>query len=414
MNRSPVKIPELLAPAGTPEKLRFAVRYGADAVYIGGPSFSLRRRAGGFTPEQMREAVVFAHGHGRKVYVALNIFPRDSDLEALRNHLPGLADTGVDAVIVADPGVFVLVRKLLPQMPIHISTQANLLNTEAICFWQSLGARRAVLARELTLDEIRTIRKSTDMELEMFVHGAMCMAYSGRCLLSTFLTGREANRGDCTQPCRWAYTLHEETRPGRFYPMAEDGSGTFILNAKDLCLIRQLPALVDAGLDSLKIEGRMKSLYYVASVTRVYRDALDTYGNNPSTYAFNETWWEELTKVSHREYTPGFALPAEQHDMQQLQRGDYIRNYQFVGIVTDRWADGTVVVEARNPISLGDEIEWIGPGLQTFVSPIKILRDVDGTPLTAVKPQHSFHTETNHPVTVDFLLRRRLPSTPSA
>ncbi len=414
MNRPPIKIPEILAPAGTPEKLRVAVRYGADAVYIGGRSFSLRRRAGGFSPVQMREGAAFAHRHGRKLYVALNIFPRDADLEAMRTHLPELADIGIDAVIVSDPGTFLLVRELLPQMAIHISTQANLLNTGTIRFWEGLGARRAVLARELTLEEIRRIRKRTAIELEMFVHGAMCMAFSGRCLLSAYLTGREANRGDCTQPCRWAYTLHEETRPGRFFPIEEDGSHTFILNAKDLCLIRHLPALVEAGLDSLKIEGRMKSLYYVASVTRIYRAALDTYRDNPSTYAFNDTWWEELSKVSHREYTTGFALPAEQHEMQRLHRGDYIRHYEFVGIVTDRTADGTVVVEARNQISLGDEIEWIGPGLQTFVSRIETLRDSDGHPLTAVKPQHSFSTETDHPVAADFLLRRRVPATPSA
>ncbi len=413
MNRSSIKIPELVAPAGTPEKLRFAVRYGADAVYIGGPAFSLRRRAGGFTLAQMQAGAAFAHRHGRKLYVALNIFPRDADLEALRTHLPHLADTGIDAVIVSDPGAFVLVRKLLPQMPIHISTQANLLNTEAIRFWEALGARRAVLARELTLAEICNIRKHTAIELEMFVHGAMCMAYSGRCLLSTFLTGREANRGDCTQPCRWAYTLHEETRPGQFFPIAEDGSETFVLNAKDLCLIRHLPALIEAGVDSLKIEGRMKSLYYVASVMRIYRHALDTYSQDPSAYAFNETWWDELTKVSHREYSTGFAFPAENHDMQRHQRGDYVRRYEFVGIVTDRPADHTVVVEARNQIFLGDEIEWIGPGLQTFVSRIETLRDADGNVLSAVKPQHTFSTETDHPVAVDFLLRRRLTTPPA-
>jgi putative protease len=413
MNTSHIKIPEILAPAGTPEKLRFAVRYGADAVYIGGPSFSLRSRAGNFTLEQMQEGASFAHRHGRKLYVALNIFPRDADLEAMRSHLPNLADIGIDAVIVSDPGTFVLIRELLPGMPIHISTQANLLNTEAIRFWEKMGAQRTVLARELALEEIRAIRKKTAIELEMFVHGAMCMAYSGRCLLSTFLTGREANRGDCKQPCRWAYTLHEERRLGQSFPIEEDGRQTFILNSRDLCLIRHLPALVEAGLDSLKIEGRMKSLYYVASVTRIYRRALDTYRRNPSTYTFDETWWEELTKVSHREYTTGFALPAEQHEMQRARRGDYIRNYEFVGIVTDRPADRTVVVEARNQVSLGDEIEWMGPGLQTFVSRIEALRDADGNALTSIKPQQSFRTETDHPVAVDFLLRRRVPSTPS-
>ncbi len=354
----------------------------------------------------MTEGTVLAHDQGKKVYLALNIFPRNEDLAAMAAYLPRLVQTGIDAVIVADPGVFQLVQRVLPGMPIHISTQANLCNQETVNFWETQGARRAVLARELTLEEIRQIRKSTKMELEVFVHGAMCMAYSGRCLLSSYLTGRDANRGDCSQPCRWEYTLCEEKRPGQAFPVIEDRGKTSLLNSRDLNLIRHLPDLIRTGVKSLKIEGRMKSLYYVAAVTRVYRKALDTYRKNPAAYRFREEWWEELQKVSHRPYTTGFLFPENDAPMQAPESADYIQPYDFVGIVLE--TDGKRArIEARNKIRLGDRIEWIGPKTASFETEIQVIRDPGGTPIPCAQPQQTFETVTDLPVAPFHLLRRK-------
>jgi len=354
----------------------------------------------------MAEGTDLAHGLGKKVYLALNVFPHHDDLEAMAVYLPGVAATGIDAVIVADPGVFRLVQRVLPGMPIHISTQANLINGDAVAFWEDQGARRAVLARELPLDEIRWIRQSTNLELEVFVHGAMCMAYSGRCLLSSFLTGRDANRGDCAQPCRWEYTLREEKRPGQSFPIIEEGEKTYLLNSKDLNLIRRLPELIAAGVNSFKIEGRMKSLYYVAAVTRVYRRALDSYRKNPAAYCFREEWEEELQKVSHRPYTTGFLLPKEETRRQFTTGADYIQPYDFVGIVTK--IDGReAMIEARNKIRPGDRIEWIGPEMKMFETEIKRMQEIDGTPLSCAQPQQTFVTTPVPPVAPFFLLRRK-------
>lgn len=408
MNRSKIKIPELLVPAGNLEKLRFAIHYGADSVYIGGRSFSLRNRADNFTLEEMHEGVSLAHQHGKKVYLALNIFPHNRDLLEMQRLLPQLPDTGMDALIVSDPGTFTLVREMLPEIPVHISTQANLLNTRTVKFWETMGARRVVLARELSLGEIKEIRTSTSLELETFVHGAMCMSYSGRCLLSSVLTGRSANLGDCAQPCRWEYTLSEEKRPGESFPIIEDLGQSFIMNSKDLNLIRYLPELIEAGVDSLKIEGRMKSIYYTASVTRIYRDALDTYRKDPEGYRFNETWWEELKTISHRDYTSGFLLGAEGFDLQHTESSNYIQDFNFVGIVVGMGSENIVMVQARNKICLGDEIEWIGPDMAFFRSMVRELRDENGHALDSVNPGQTFQTPMDHPVDVDFLLRRRI------
>ncbi len=314
-------------------------------------------------------------------------------------------ETGIDALIVADPGTFTLARETLPDIPIHISTQANLLNARTVLFWEKLGAKRAVLARELSINEIRNIRKSTSIELETFVHGAMCMAYSGRCLISDVMTGRNANLGDCAQSCRWEYRLHEEKRPGEYFPIFEEGKQSFIMNSKDLNLIRHIPDLIRSGIDSLKIEGRMKSLYYVSAVTRVYRDALDTYRENPEEYHFKKIWGEELAKTSHRGFTTGFTIPGKDDSLQQSENGGYLQSYDFVGIVTETGKDD-IIIEARNKINIGDRIEWIGPGMKSFVSGLNDLRDKDGRPLSSVNPQQQFQTGSEHPVTPGFLLRR--------
>jgi len=354
----------------------------------------------------MAEGTALAHVRKKKVYLALNVFPRNDDLEAMAAYLPRVAQTGIDAVIVADPGVFQLVQRVLPEMSIHISTQANLCNQGTVNFWEAAGARRAVLARELTLNEIRQIRETTKLELEVFVHGSMCMAYSGRCLLSSYLTGRDANRGDCAQPCRWEYTLCEEKRPGQSFPVIEEEGGTYLLNSKDLNLIRHLPELISAGVNSLKIEGRMKSLYYVAAVTRIYRRALDSYREDPAAYCFREAWWEELQKVSHRPYTTGFLFTENDTPMQTPERADYIQPYDFMGIVME--ADGKrAKIEARNKVHVGDRIEWIGPQSASFESEIQFIHDLNGHPLSWAQPQQMFITATDRPVASFDLLRRR-------
>jgi putative protease len=407
LKKTDIRIPELLSPAGNLEKLRFAIKYGADSVYIGGKSFSLRNRADNFTLDEMQQGVSLAHAYGKKVYLTLNIFPHDTNLLEMQGWLSQLPETNMDAVIVSDPGTFSLVRELLPEIPVHISTQANLLNTRTLQFWEKLGARRAVLARELSLSEIKEIRKSTTLELETFVHGAMCMSYSGRCLLSSFLTGRSANLGDCAQPCRWEYTLQEKKRPGENFPIIEDMGQSFILNSKDLNMIRHLPQLIEAGVDSFKIEGRMKSLYYVAAVTRVYREALDRHGEDPMEYRFDDTWWQELTKISHRDYTTGFFVPSDGLDLQKTENSEYIQNYDFVGVVTGIGEENMVTVQARNKISTGDEIEWIGPGMASFSSKIRELKDENGMVLHSVNPGEVFISRPHHPAAVDFLLRRK-------
>jgi putative protease len=407
LNPRPGHIPELLAPAGNLEKLRFAFLYGADAVYIGADSFSLRRRAGNFSLQEMAEGVVFAHERDRKVYLALNVFPHDSDLKQMETLLPHLAAIGIDAVIVSDLGTFSLVREKLPQIPIHVSTQANILNTRTVRCWEKLGAKRMVLARELTLEEIGKTGESTSAEIEVFVHGAMCMAYSGRCLMSTFLTGRDANRGDCAQPCRWEYTLIEEKRPGQDVGLIEDSGQSYIMNSKDLNLIRHLPALIEAGVDSLKIEGRMKSLYYVAAVTRIYRHALDTYSQHGDRFQFQERWWEELAKISHRDYTTGFLLGPNTPAMQKCDDSKYIRTHDFVGIVTAVIDNRHVMVQARNKISPGDRVEWIGPNMVSFHSEIQELRRPGGDILPSAKPEQPVLIQVDHPVEVNFLLRKK-------
>lgn len=354
-----MKIPELLAPAGNPEKLRMAVLYGADAVYLGGRSFGLRAFGGNFTPDKMIEAVAFAHQHGTKVYITINIFPHDNDMLDLDDYLHFVYDIGADAALVADLGVFTRAREIVPSLPLHVSTQANNTNWRAAEAWHKLGAKRIVLARELSGKEISEIRRHTDAELEIFVHGAMCISYSGRCMLSNYLAGRDANRGACAQPCRWKYALVEEKCPGEYLPIEEDEHGTYIMNSKDLCLLPYLQDVIDTGVDSLKIEGRMKSVHYVASVTKAYRDALDGYAANGGKYE-SSAEEAELQKVSHREYTTGFFFGRPDGQAQNYKSSEYIQTSEFIGIVRSYDA-GYAKIEQRNHMEKGEEIEVFSP-----------------------------------------------------
>ncbi|MRR53587.1 MAG: U32 family peptidase [Deltaproteobacteria bacterium] len=404
-------VPELLAPAGNFEKLKMALHYGADAVYLGGEEFSLRNLADNFTPEGLGDAVVYAHARGAKVYLTTNIFPGNDDLEGMMRYLEKIREIPFDAYIVADPGVLDLVREVSPERVIHLSTQANTTNWRSARFWQRQGVARVNLAREMTLADIRGFKDHLAMELEVFVHGAMCISYSGRCLLSSVMTGRDANKGECAHPCRWGYALVEEQRPGSYFPVLEDDRGTFIFNSKDLCLLEYLPELIGAGVDSLKIEGRMKGINYVASVVRVYREALDRYRENPETYAVKDEWLEELKKISHRGYTSGFLFGTPGQEDHEYQTG-YLRSHEFVGVVTECAEDGSIIIEVRNRISADDELEFIGRGMasQRF-SLSGMTSEANDYPLTVAHPNQRvrlrvpFHVEP-----LDLIRREKIPS----
>ncbi len=402
------KKPELLAPAGTLEKLKMAVLYGADAVYLGGKSFGLRALGGNFSKEELAEAVTFAHAHAAKVYVTVNVYPHDGDLAGLPDYLRYLASIGVDALLVADLGVFSIARETVPEMPLHVSTQANTVNSAAVKAWQALGASRVVLARELSIKEIAAIRKAVPVELEMFVHGAMCISMSGRCLLSNYFTGRDSNRGACAQSCRWRYALVEETRPGQYFPIEEDERGTYILNSKDLCLLPHLPELIESGVDSLKIEGRMKSVHYVASVTKAYRMAIDSYFEDPEHFAIDPAWTAELGKVSHRAYTTGFAFHQPTADDQIYGSSSYEQTSEFIGLVRDyNAATGWATVEQRNHMKLGEEIELFQPQAAGFRQVLREMTDEAGEPIEAAPhPQQIVHIRMDNPVEPYAILRR--------
>ncbi len=356
-------VPELLAPAGNLEKLETALRYGADAVYCGIEQFSLRAQAGNLTLEDLSRACEAAHSLGKRLYLTLNAFLRPDEEVAARQLLEALLSVPVDAYILADPGMLHLVRQIDPFRELHLSTQANTTSGLAAHFWQAQGVKRLNLARELSLQEISAVRASVELELEVFVHGAMCMAYSGRCLLSAGLSGRSANRGTCSHPCRWKYALQEESRPGEYFPIEEDERGTYIFNSRDLCLIDYLPDLINAGVDSLKIEGRMKSLYYVAAVTRIYRAALDSWREDPDNYRADPRWHRELEAVSHRPYGTGFLFDQE-HAFVTPGNSNYLRACDFVGIVQAAASDGHWFVEGRNRFKGGEYLEIIGPAMR--------------------------------------------------
>ena len=404
------KKPELLAPAGTMEKLQMALAYGADAAYLGGAQFGLRAFGGNFTNEEIRAAVNLAHGVGKKIYVTVNVFPHNDDLVSLPDYLRFLVDVEVDAVLVADLGVFMLAREVAPQLPVHISTQANNVNWRTVRAWQELGAERVVLARELSREEIREIRRHTDVELELFVHGAMCISYSGRCLLSSYFTGRDANRGGCAQSCRWKYALVEESRPGECYPIEEDARGTYIMNSKDLCLLPYLDEVVDSGIDSLKIEGRMKSVHYVASVVKAYRMALDACLTDTS-YKVREEWLTELEKVSHRSYTTGFFFGKTTEADQIYGSSSYEQTSDFVGLVR-AYDEKTKIaaVEQRNNMKLGQEIEIFQPVGASFRQKLAEMWDTEGQEIAAAPhPQQIIRMRMAQPVEVNSILRRDVP-----
>ena len=404
------KRPELLAPAGTMEKLQMALAYGADAAYLGGVQFGLRAFGGNFANEEIRAAVQLAHGAGKKVYVTVNVFPHNDDLVSLPDYLRFLAEVEVDAVLVADLGVFMLVREAAPTLPVHISTQANNVNWRTVRAWQELGAARVVLARELSREEIREIRRHTSVELELFVHGAMCISYSGRCLLSSYFTGRDANRGACAQSCRWKYALVEMSRPGEYYPIAEDERGTYIMNSKDLCLLPHLDEVVHCGIDSLKIEGRMKSVHYVASVVKAYRMALDAcLSGNP--YEVREEWRAELEKVSHRAYTTGFFFGKTTGADQIYGSSSYEQTSDFVGLV--RAYDPVTqiaTVEQRNNMKLGQEIEVFQPVGAPFRQNLSEMWDEEGQEIAAAPhPQQIVRIRMTQEVAANSILRRDVP-----
>ncbi len=389
------KKPELLSPAGDWEKLQMAVAYGADAVCLAGTAFGMRSFAGNFTDEELPRAVKYAHDHGVKVHVTVNTMPRSGEVERLPAHLERLDAAGVDALIVADLGAFTLAGKYAPHCQRHISTQQSIANYASAAAWYDLGATRVVLARELSLDEIRTIRAKVpkELEIETFCHGAMCVSYSGRCLLSNYMTGRDANRGQCAQPCRYQYALMEEKRPGEYFPVFEDEKGTYIMNSRDMCMIDHLDDLMDAGVDCLKIEGRAKSGYYAAIVTGAYRHVLDDVAAGRP---IDPVWRDEVEHVSHRHYSTGFfyGQPGQYYD-----NARYIRDWQICAVVTDCDASGLATLSLRNKFAAGDALEVVGPDTRPFTITAPVMTDCDGLPLREPKtPQMVFTMQLPKPV----------------
>ncbi|AZO95701.1 U32 family peptidase [Halocella sp. SP3-1] len=403
-----MKKPELLAPAGNLEKLKFAILYGADAVYCGGHNYGLREGADNFSLEELKEAVEFSHNNDSKIYVTVNMIPHNDDLIGIEEYLQQLEDIGVDALIISDPGILRILQLEGIEIPVHLSTQANAVNWASISFWQEQGVERIILARELSKDEIMEIRDKSSISLEMFIHGAMCISYSGRCLLSNYMANRDANRGRCAHSCRWQYYLMEEQRPGEYYPIYEDESGTHIMNSKDLCLINEIPDIIETGVDSLKIEGRMKSLHYVSTVTSVYRKALDTYLLDPQNYVFKEEWLAELRKVSHRDYTTGFFHRKPSAGDHNYQSSAYQRSYDFMGMVRQYLPEESeAVIEVRHKFFKGDLVEIMGPGLKSFLNKIDYIISEDGEMVNeAPHPKELIRIPVSRPVKPYYILRR--------
>lgn len=412
--------PELLAPAGDLEKLKFAFAYGADAVYAGGASFGLRAYAGNLDNSEMLQGVEYAHHLGRKLYITVNIFAHEQDFEGLRDYLKQIDDMGVDGIIVSDPGILSLAKDTAPDLPVHLSTQANCTNAYSANFWFAQGIKRAVLARELTLEELSSLSPKVKGELEIFIHGAMCMSYSGRCLLSNYLTGRDANRGECTHPCRWGYSLLEKKRPGEYFPIEEDSRGSYIFNSHDLCLLPYLPELKNLGLASYKIEGRMKSAYYVASTVKVYREALDILWEHGEG-RFKEMvpqWLEEMDKVSHRDYSTGFLFGKPGAEAHNIETSHYIREYSFVGKILEedvcasfgKAAETGFWIEQRNHFKAGDELEVLAPEEKPWRFTVTDLWDLDGNKVTVAKhPQQKLKLEVPEPLMPFSILRKPMP-----
>ena len=406
------KKPELLAPAGDLEKLKTALVYGADAVYFGGELFSLRAGAGNLTIEEIEEGAEFAHELGKKLYMAVNVFAHNDDIGTLIKYLESVKHIPIDAFIVSDPGVIQIIRQVIPGAELHLSTQANTTNWASAAFWHQMGIKRIVTARELSFKEIKEIKANTPdtLEIEAFVHGAMCISYSGRCLLSNFMTNRDANRGACSHPCRWKYSLMEEQRPGEYIPVEEDERGTYFFNSKDLCMIRNIPDLVDAGISSFKIEGRMKSIFYVAVTVGAYRRAIDAYFEDPEGWSFDEDWFNELTKVSHRDFTTGFYYSRPGDEGQNYGTSSYVKDYIFLGLVKSYDSEtGMAVVEQRNKMVTGDKVEVFGPGVGYFDQTIsEMYDDKSGEPIEAAPhAQQIIRIKMDRPVKENFMLRKK-------
>lgn len=380
------KKPELLIPAGSLEVLKVAVLYGADAVYIGGDMYGLRAKAKNFSNEDIKDGIEFAHSYGRKVYVTANITAHNGDLAGIRQYFEELKVIHPDALIISDPGVFTIARQICPDIDIHISTQSNNVNYETYKFWSNVGATRVVSARELSIREIKEIRNNIpeDVEIETFIHGAMCISYSGRCLLSNYFTGRDANRGACTHPCRWKYYIMEEQRPGEYLPVEENERGTYIFNSKDLCMIEHIPDLVDAGIDSFKIEGRMKTALYVANVARIYRQAIDDYFADPSVYMEKIPYYKsEIEKGTYRQFTTGFFYNKPTHETQIYDCNTYVKNYIYLGMINGHNDDGMYFFEQKNKFCVGDAIEIMKPSGEVISVIVKKMTDEDGNEIEA-------------------------------
>ncbi len=401
---------ELLIPASSLEVLKTAVFYGADAVYIGGEMYGLRAKAKNFSREDMAEGIAYAHARGVKVYVTANIVARNEDLAGVEEYFRDLKKLGPDALIISDPGVFSLARKVCPEIPVHISTQANSSNYATYNFWHELGASRVVAARELTLGELAEIRRNIpeDMEIEAFVHGAMCISHSGRCLLSSYFTGRSANKGECTHPCRWKYYVMEESRPGEYLPVEENDRGTFIFNSKDLCMIEYIPEIIGAGIDSLKIEGRMKTALYVAAVARTYRKAIDDYRISPERFRENLDYYrKEIAKCTYRQFTTGFYFGPTDETAQIYDESTYVKEYTYIGIVEKVDREGRCMIHQRNKFSVGEEIEVMIPDGTNETYVVKALYDGEGNPVeSAPHPKQEIWIDLGGKLKEGFLLRR--------
>lgn len=402
---------ELLIPASSLEVLKIAVIYGADAVYIGGEVFGLRAKAKNFSMEDMAEGIQFAHEHGVKVYVTANILAHNGDLEGVREYFTQLKEIKPDALIISDPGIYTIAKEICPEIERHISTQANNTNYGTYQFWWNQGAKRVVTARELSLNEIAEIRKNIpdEMEIETFVHGAMCISYSGRCLLSNYFTGRDANQGACTHPCRWKYAVVEEKRPGEYLPVYENERGTYIFNSKDLCMIEHIPELIEAGIDSFKIEGRMKTALYVATVARTYRKAIDDYLTSPEKYKENMDWYlEQISNCTYRQFTTGFFFGKPSEESQIYDNNTYIKEYTYLGIVGERNEEGLYRIEQRNKFSVGEQIEVMKPDGRNIPVTVKRIVNEDGNEMeSAPHPKQVLYIDLGQELELYDILRRQ-------
>lgn len=403
--------PELLIPASSLEVLKTAVLFGADAVYIGGEVFSLRAKSKNFSADDMREGIAFAHAHHVRVFVTANILAHNSDLEGIRAYFKELKDIGPDALIISDPGVFAIAKEICPEIEVHISTQANNTNYMTYLFWHGLGAKRVVSARELSMEEIKDIRRHIpdSLEIETFVHGAMCISYSGRCLLSNYFTGRDANQGACTHPCRWKYAVVEESRPGEYLPVEENERGTYIFNSKDLCMIEHIPELIDAGIDSFKIEGRMKTALYVAVVARTYRQAIDDYLKDPALYTSRIPYYqEEISKCTYRQFTTGFFFGKPTHETQIYDSNTYVKEYTYLGIIEDRGSSGMYRLEQKNKFSVGETIEVMKPDGRDIQVQVLGIIDAQGQPMESCPhPKQTIYVDLGMELDIGDLLRRK-------